>query len=258
MSYLPQHIVGRVQQHRCVERGAKFECDGDVIVVTAGDGAGVDGRADAGHYPAAEQSCRGGVGLRVDRAALAFVHEGLFYEVADSESGGQLGAVGQRHFLGGAVAVEAQLRTATLAGAALPAHGVPVEDDEVAGCDVDHAVADGFDGAGGLVAEEEGVVVVDTAIAVGQIGVAHQAMILTTTSPGLGSGMMMMSTNSTGCFLLPEITPRALSDSMLKSRIEFRGVLFERGWEGLMRHGWPMAPGPAKEVPQQRSVLPPS
>ncbi len=52
---------------------------------------------------------------------------------------GQLGAVGQRHLLGGVEGVEAQMRAAALAGAALPAHRAPVQDHEVAGLDVGDA-----------------------------------------------------------------------------------------------------------------------
>jgi hypothetical protein len=50
-----------------------------------------------------------------------------------------------------------------LAGPALPAHRPPVQDHEVAGGDVGDPVADGFHGAGGLVAEQERVLVVDAA-----------------------------------------------------------------------------------------------
>ena len=61
------------------------------------------------------------------------------------------------------------------AGAALAAHGPPVEDHEVAGRDVGDARADGLDHAGRLVPEQEREVVVDAALAVVQVGVADAA-----------------------------------------------------------------------------------
>ena len=63
------------------------------------------------------------------------------------------------------------------AGAALAAHGAPVEDDEVAGRHVGHALADRLDRAGRLVAEQERELVVDAALAVVQVGVAHPARL---------------------------------------------------------------------------------
>ena len=63
------------------------------------------------------------------------------------------------------------------AGAALAAHGAPVEDDEVAGRDVGDALADRLDRAGRLVAEQEREVVVDAALAVVQVGVADPARL---------------------------------------------------------------------------------
>ena len=75
----------------------------------------------------------------------------------------------------GVVGVEAVLRAAALAGPALAAHRAPVQDDEVADLDVRDALADRLDGARGLVAEQERVLVVDPALAVGQVGVADAA-----------------------------------------------------------------------------------
>jgi hypothetical protein len=57
-------------------------------------------------------------------------------------AGGQLGAVGQGQLLRGIVGVEAQVRAAALAGPALSAHRAPVQDYEVVGFDVCHALAD--------------------------------------------------------------------------------------------------------------------
>ncbi|SHW07154.1 pyruvate-formate lyase [Mycobacteroides abscessus subsp. abscessus] len=143
--------------------------------VIAGDGAGVDGGADAGHDAATEEAGDGGVGFGIDFGALAFVYEGFVGEGADAQGGGEFGAVGEGHFLGGVEGVEAQVRAAPFAGAAFAADGAPVEDDEVAGGDVGNALADRFDGAGGFVAEQEGILVVDAAFAVGQVGMAHAA-----------------------------------------------------------------------------------
>src|SRR5699024_9073511 len=85
----------------------------------------------------------------------------------------QLRAVGQRHGLGGVVGVEAVLDDALLAGAALPAHGAPVQHHVVADLHVGDRLADHGDPAGGLVAEQEGELVVDAAVAIGEVGVAH-------------------------------------------------------------------------------------
>ena len=78
-------------------------------------------------------------------------------------------------FCVGVEGVEAVPRAAALAGPALPADRAPVQDHEVAGLDVRDALADRLDGARGLVAEQERVLVVDAALAIGQVGVAHAA-----------------------------------------------------------------------------------
>ena len=90
-------------------------------------------------------------------------------------AGVSFGAVGQRHLLRGVVRVEAVPRPAALACPALPAHRAPVQDHEVARLDVGHARADGLDRARGLMAEQERELVVDAALAVGQVGVAYPA-----------------------------------------------------------------------------------
>ncbi len=64
---------------------------------------------------------------------------------------------------------------ASLAGPAFTAHRAPVQDHEVAGLDVCHALADGLDRASGLVAEQERELVVDAALTVGQVCVADAA-----------------------------------------------------------------------------------
>ena len=90
-------------------------------------------------------------------------------------AGRQLGAVGQRHLLLGVERVEAQVRPTALAGAAFSADRAPVEDHEIAGLHVCHARTDRLDGARGLVPEQERILVVDAALAVGQVGVADAA-----------------------------------------------------------------------------------
>ncbi len=71
--------------------------------------------------------------------------------------------------------VEAVLRASAPTGTALAADGAPVEDDEVAGRDLADALADRLHDARGLVPQQEGELVVDPALAVVQIGVAHAA-----------------------------------------------------------------------------------
>ena len=78
-------------------------------------------------------------------------------------------------FCSGVERVEAVLRAATLTRTTLPAYGTPVEDDEVAHLDVSDTGADALDDARRLVPEQERVLVVDSAVAVGQVGVAHTA-----------------------------------------------------------------------------------
>ena len=67
------------------------------------------------------------------------------------------------------------MRFATLAGATFAAHGAPVQNDEIAGGDVGHALADGFNHACCFMAEEERVSVLHVALLVGEVGVAHPA-----------------------------------------------------------------------------------
>ena len=143
--------------------------------VVAVDGAGVNRSPDAGHHTATQQTGRRGVSGGVHLRALPLVYQRLVGERADAQCGGQRGAVGQRHRLLGVERVEAQVRAAALARPALPAHGAPVQHHEVTRLDVRHAGADRFDSAGRLMAQQERELVVDAAVAVGQIGVAHPA-----------------------------------------------------------------------------------
>lgn len=57
----------------------------------------------------------------------------------------------------------------------MAAHRAPVEDDEVARFHAGDSRADGFDPARGLMAEQEGVLVVDAALAVGQVRMTDAA-----------------------------------------------------------------------------------
>jgi len=137
----------------------------------------VDGGADAGHDPTPQQSRHLGWRRPVDRRALAGRHQRLVGERPDAERRRQRRPVGQRHLLGGVVGGEAQVVPAAAAGPALTAHGPPVEDDVVARADVGDAVAHRLDQAGGLVAQQEREVVVDAALAVVEVGVAHAARL---------------------------------------------------------------------------------
>ena len=51
----------------------------------------------------------------------------------------------------------------------------PVQHHEIAWLDGGYTVTDGFDGARGLMAEQERELVVDAALAIRQVGVAHPA-----------------------------------------------------------------------------------
>ena len=121
--------------------------------------------------PAASGSARG-----VDLGGLARGDERLLRERADAERGRELGAVGQRHLLGRVERREAVPRAAR-AGTHrhVPHTARQFRITKSPGATSRHVVADGFDDAGGLVAEEEREVVVDRALAVVQVGVAHAA-----------------------------------------------------------------------------------
>ena len=106
--------------------------------------------------------------------ALAGGDERLLGEGADAERGRQRHAV-EGHLLRGVVGAEAVLRPAPPARPARAAHRPPVEDDEVAGRDVGDVGPDGLHDPGRLVAEQEREVVVDAALPVVQVGVAHPA-----------------------------------------------------------------------------------
>ena len=189
-------------------------------------------RAEPGHHAAAEQPGGGRRRLRVDLRALAGGDERLLDERPDAERRRQLGAVGQRHLLGRVVGGEAVPRLAAQARPALPAHGPPVEDDVVAGRDVGDARADGLDGAGGLVAEQERELVVDPALAVVQVGVAHAARLDLRRRPRPGPGRGSRSSRCvTGSPLARATTPRTSC-----------GMAGERSRS--VRRNWPDRAGP--------------
>jgi hypothetical protein len=133
--------------------------------------------APAGHHSAAQQPGGGRGGGGVDLGALPGGDQGLLGERADAQGGRQFGAVLQGHLLLRVVGVEAVLRPPAQTGAALPAHRTPVEDDEVADRDLGDALADRLHDPGGLMAEQEGELVVDPALAVVQVGVADAARL---------------------------------------------------------------------------------
>ena len=137
--------------------------------------AGEHGGTKAGHDATAEQSGYGRRHLGVDRRALTGGHQGALGERADAQRGRQRRAVAQRHLLGGIERREAQPRLAAPARAAVAAHRAPVEDHEVARDDSRDVRPDCLDHARRLMAEEEGEVVADTALAVVEVGVADAA-----------------------------------------------------------------------------------
>ena len=129
--------------------------------------AGVDRRADSGHHTAAQQPGDRGVGLRIDLGALALVHQRLVGEGADAERGVKT-VPSVSVIFWEALKVSKQYHgRPRFAGAALTADRAPVQDDEIAGLDVGDARADRLHGACRLVAEEERVLVVDPALAMG-------------------------------------------------------------------------------------------
>ena len=168
----------RAREARARDRGVAHAAASEHRdAVAAADVAGEHRGAEPGHHAAAEQAGGLGAGAVVDLRGLTGGDERLLRERADAERGGQLGAVGERHLLRRVEGREAVPGPAAPARAARAAHRPPVQDDEVAGPDVAHVVADGLDDARGLVAEQEREVVVDRTLAVVQVGVAHAARL---------------------------------------------------------------------------------
>ncbi len=146
--------------------------DGDRVA--AAHPCGVDRGPEAGHDPASEQpdgsSVRGGH-LR----ALPGGDERLLDKGADPQGRAEHRTVDEGHLLRRVVGGEAVPRLALEAGPALPADRSPVEDDEVAGADLADSWPDRLDDTGRLVSEQERELVVDPALAIVQVGVAHPA-----------------------------------------------------------------------------------
>ena len=116
-----------------------------------------------------------GADVSGDLGALTGCDEGLLSEGADTQCGGEFGAVLEGHLLGCVVGCEAVLRLTLAAGTALAADGTPVEDDQVAGGDVGDVITDSLDDTCGLVAEQVGEVLADAAGDVVVVGLADTA-----------------------------------------------------------------------------------
>src|SRR5699024_9121534 len=130
--------------------------------------AGIHRSTQAGHHATAHQACGRRVRLRIHLRALTLVDAGLFRERTDAHGERQLVAVGASHLLRCVEGIEAVLRLALLAGTALAAHRAPVEDHIIAHSDVSDVLADLRNYTRSLMAQQEGIVVRNTAIAVGQ------------------------------------------------------------------------------------------
>ena len=142
--------------------------------VAQADTTGVHGRAEAGHDATAEQPT-----AAASASGSTLVHwpaaTSVFGEGADAERRRQLGAVGEVIFWVALWVAKQYHGLPLVAGSAVPADRTPVEDDEVARRDVGDTLTHRLDDPRGLVAQEEGEVVVDAALAVVQVGVAHPA-----------------------------------------------------------------------------------
>ena len=134
----------------------------------------VHGGPQAGHHAAADQACHLRTGRRVHLRGLAGVHQGLLGEGADAQRRRELDAV-QGHLLRGVVGGEAVPGATPSTRPALAADRPPVQDHEVAGGHVGDAVTHLFHDARGLMAEQEGELVVDGALAVVEVRVADPA-----------------------------------------------------------------------------------
>ena len=64
-----------------------------------------------------------------------------------------------------------------LAGAALPAHRTPVENDEITLLDMGHPLTHGLDDARGLMPQQERVLIIDATVPIGQIGMTDTARL---------------------------------------------------------------------------------
>ena len=114
------------------DAAATDDCDG----LAALEFTGVQYSAQTCGDAAAEQTdccVLFGADVSGDLGALTCCDEGLLREGADTQCGGELGAILEGHLLGCVVGCEAVLRLALAACAAFAADGTPVEDDQVAG-----------------------------------------------------------------------------------------------------------------------------
>src|SRR5205823_10636590 len=132
---------------------------------------------EAGHHAAADETGRFGTRCGVDLHRLARGDEGQLGEGADAEGGAQWSAIRTRHLLRRVATVEAVPGSTAPARSTVAARRPPGDHDVVTRRDAGDTVADRLDRAGGLVTEEEGEVVVDGALPVVEVGVAHTARL---------------------------------------------------------------------------------
>ena len=119
------------------------------------DLGGIDGGADAGHHPAAEQRCLGEGDVGVDQHGGDLGHQGVAGEGAEAGGGAEdLVGARQSRLAGRDRRGEAQRRVATLAHLADATAGAPGQDHVVAGLETRDLAAHGLDDAGALVAED--------------------------------------------------------------------------------------------------------
>ena len=130
-----------------------------------------------GHHAAAEQAGHLRLHLRRHLRALAGGHERLLGEGADARAPATAATPSSVIFCVALKVVKQYQGRPAAARPALAAHRPPVEDHEVAGRDVGDVGPDRLDHAGRLVAEQERELVVDAALAVVQVGVAHAARL---------------------------------------------------------------------------------
>ena len=173
--------------------------------VVAGDRAGVDGRTESGHHPAAQQPGHRGIGGWVDLGALAARAPASCRRTRRCPAPGSARCRRSASSSAAALNVLKQYQARPRLQARHSPHTArQFRITKSPGLDVCDALADGLDGARGLVPEQERELVVDAALAVvsGRCGRRRRRWTSTTTSPGPGSGMTT-STTSTGFTLLP-------------------------------------------------------
>jgi hypothetical protein len=164
---------------RCAEDGRVSDATApdDRDRFAPADGAGVHRGPKPGHHPAAEQPGDLGPHLGIHLRALTGRDQSLGSEGSEPQRRRQRSAVAERHALRGVVSGEAIPRLATQAGATVTADRPPVENHEVAGCDLRDALADRRDNARGFMPEQERELVVDAAFAIVQVGMTNAARL---------------------------------------------------------------------------------